>query len=226
MVQIHPSDFNKPSARAIEDNINAKYADKVIHQVGLCVGFHSIISTSEGLIGHGTGLVNVNVDFRVIVFRPFKGEIVLATITHSGPRSGVHLSHDFFADVVVPPETLFEGSAWTRDDRGGEGFVVLNKNPESGEEEEWFHDKNEKCMYRVEEEQWHDLSPKAQSKLPNFLNHARENDDKLRESPYLIRGSMMLSGLGPTLWWYDPDATYVENGDGTAAGDAKMALGS
>ena len=68
----------------------------MIYKVGLVVCFHSMISASEGLIGHGTGSVHVNVDFRAIVFRPFKGEIIAATITGAGLTEGIDLSLGFF----------------------------------------------------------------------------------------------------------------------------------
>jgi DNA-directed RNA polymerase III subunit RPC8 len=62
---------------AIEDNINEKYANKVrdsrpgcdlsisdsvqvIQKIGLCISFYDLLESSDGLIGHGTGLVNVN----------------------------------------------------------------------------------------------------------------------------------------------------------------------
>jgi DNA-directed RNA polymerase III subunit RPC8 len=79
LVQIRPEDFSKFSAVAIEDNINEKYANKVsnrmslshdkaltryfwqvIQKIGLCIGFYDLLKSSDGLIGHGTGLVNVN----------------------------------------------------------------------------------------------------------------------------------------------------------------------
>ena len=115
VVQIKPSEFTKSSLRAVEDFINTKYADKVIHKVGLCVGFHSLISATEGLIGHGNGIVHVNVDFRMIVFRPFQGEILRGTITHSN-NAGIYLSMDFFEDVVVPPQFLFDNTKWDKDE--------------------------------------------------------------------------------------------------------------
>lgn len=59
-MQIAPDDFRKKSVTAIEDNINTKYANKVIQKIGLCVCLYDLLWTSEGLIGHGTGLVNVN----------------------------------------------------------------------------------------------------------------------------------------------------------------------
>lgn len=33
---------------------------QVIQNVGLCIGFYDLLESSDGLIGHGTGLVNVN----------------------------------------------------------------------------------------------------------------------------------------------------------------------
>jgi DNA-directed RNA polymerase III subunit RPC8 len=59
-VQIAPSDLGKDASQAIEDNINLKYANKVIQKIGLCICFYDLLSASEGLIGHGDGLVNVN----------------------------------------------------------------------------------------------------------------------------------------------------------------------
>jgi len=32
----------------------------VIQKIGLCICLYDLLSASEGLIGHGTGLVNVN----------------------------------------------------------------------------------------------------------------------------------------------------------------------
>lgn len=225
VIQIHPSEFGKPSARAIEDFINAKYADKVVHKVGLCLGFHSIISTSEGLIGHGTGIVNVNVDFRIIVFRPFRGEIIAATISHSSPSKGIYLSHDFFEDVVVPSETLFESTEWGHDDQGVAAFIWRPKNEESGEANEYYFDRAEDCMYRVEEEQWRDLTPSMVMPTQQFVASEQE-DSGVRKIPYLLRGSMMLTGLGPTLWWSgEDDAEEAVNGvvDGIEEDEKPMA---
>ncbi|KAF2481127.1 RNA polymerase III subunit Rpc25-domain-containing protein [Neohortaea acidophila] len=217
VVQIHPTDFNKPGYRAIEDFINAKYADKVIHKVGLCVAFHSIISTSEGLIGHGTGIVNVNVDFRLIVFRPFKGEIVSAIITNAAPQVGIVLSHDFFEDVVVPPETLFQDTRWDRDENGTELFIWYQKAADYDEPTPYYFDRAEKCLYRVEEEQWTDLSPQKQKPHSQFADQG--DDLEGRRPPYLIRGSMMLSGLGPTLWWSTDE---IDGPDDDVDGDVDM----
>ncbi len=59
-MQIAPDDFRKQSHVAIEDNINSKYANKVVQKIGLCICLWDILWTSEGLIGQGDGMVNVN----------------------------------------------------------------------------------------------------------------------------------------------------------------------
>jgi hypothetical protein len=60
LIEIKPQDFDKPSKQAIKDAINTKYSNKIIQKIGLCLCLWDLLETSEGLIGHGTGLVYVN----------------------------------------------------------------------------------------------------------------------------------------------------------------------
>jgi DNA-directed RNA polymerase III subunit RPC8 len=81
----------------------------VIQKIGLCVCLYDLLWASEGLIGHGTGLVNVNgkfyylgmninflterkVEFRLIVFRPFKHEVLIGMIS-SSDQWGINSSY-------------------------------------------------------------------------------------------------------------------------------------
>lgn len=59
-MQIPPSQFEQHSRVAIENNINAKFSNRVIQKIGLCICMYDLLWASEGLIGHGDGLVNVN----------------------------------------------------------------------------------------------------------------------------------------------------------------------
>jgi DNA-directed RNA polymerase III subunit RPC8 len=78
----------------------------VVQKIGLCICLWDILWTSEGLIGQGDGLVNVNgmhwsitlsvsvltgfaVEFRMVVFRPFKGEVIVARIADQSAE-GIH----------------------------------------------------------------------------------------------------------------------------------------
>lgn len=206
MVQIVPHEFIKPSIRAIEDSINAKYADKVLHQIGLCVGFHSLVNASEGRIGHGDGIVSINVDFRLIVFRPFKGEILMGTIVSSDMTNGIYLSTEFFDDIQVPPSVLPENTIF---DPGENLFIWRYREDDNVDEfKDYYFDRAEKCLFRIETEQWHDMTP-GQNPEPEPIVEEGENARKI---PYAVQASMMHSGTGPKLWWVD--TTVTEDGSG------------
>lgn len=42
------------------ESSSANSCSKVIQKIGLCIAFYDLLESSDGLIGHGTGLVNVN----------------------------------------------------------------------------------------------------------------------------------------------------------------------
>ncbi|CAD0030770.1 unnamed protein product [Aureobasidium pullulans] len=201
LIQISPQDFEKRSAQAIEDNINLKYADKVIHRVGLCVALYDILQTSEGLIGHGTGIVNVNVDFRMIVFRPFKGEILTGKILSSSDM-GIRISMGFFDDIFVPaPGMLFEPAKHHLTEDGERVWVW-----ETAPDNLLYFDVNEVVKFRVEAETWTDLSPEKQP-APG------EEVEVYRRSPYEIT---------VTFWWREPDEEEAaEEGEEEADGGAE-----
>ena len=48
-------------------------------------------------------------EFRLVVFRPFKGEVITGRISSSSD-TGIKVALDFFDDVHVPLELMFEGS--------------------------------------------------------------------------------------------------------------------
>ncbi|KAI9858532.1 MAG: DNA-directed RNA polymerase III subunit rpc25 [Vezdaea acicularis] len=189
LVEITPEDFQKPSFEAIEDNLNAKYANKVIQKVGLCICVYDILTASEGYIGHGTGIANVNVEFRLVVFRPFKGEVLVGKIS-SSTEHGIKIRLDFFDEIFVPGHLLFENTRFSAQEA-----VWIWQN----EGVQLFFDKNETVRFRVENELWHDQVP-----LPP--SERAEQSAAERRSPYTLEASMGQGGLGCTLWWDESEA--------------------
>lgn len=108
-----------------------------------------ILTSTEGLIGHGTGLVNINVEFRLVVFRPFRGEIIYGRIKSSN-QDGIVIDLEFTSEVFVPWQNLFENSEY----RESEGCWVWK-----GETDEFFFDRGEAVLIRVEQEEWFDQRP-------------------------------------------------------------------
>jgi len=117
--------------------------------VGLCVALWDLLSATEGLIGHGTGLVNINAEFRLAVFRPFRGEIIYGRIKTSTPE-GIVIDLDFTSEVFVPYQNLFENSRFEK----SENVWVWNSDGT-----ELFLDKGEPVLFRVEQEEWIDQRP-------------------------------------------------------------------
>lgn len=104
-MKIVPNDFKKGDNSAITDVLNEKYANKVVQEVGLCICIHDVLHTSEGFILYGDGCSYIKgtlacrdsmyarlmchlVTFRMVVFRPFAGEILTGKIKSCSP-SGV-----------------------------------------------------------------------------------------------------------------------------------------
>ena len=76
--------------------------------MGLCISLYDLSKVSEGMIGQDGG-AHVSVEFRMIVFRPFKGEVLTGRIS-SATATGVKVRTDFFDEIFVPAAGLFEGS--------------------------------------------------------------------------------------------------------------------
>ncbi|KAM0435997.1 hypothetical protein ACHAPT_002889 [Fusarium lateritium] len=182
LVQIAPEDFSKRSKDAIEDNINAKYSNRVIQKIGLCICLYDLQWASEGLIGHGTGLVNVNVEFRMVVFRPFKGEVMMGRIRSSTP-AGINVGTDFFDDIFVSFEDLPPGAEYSHSDQ----LWIWNVD----EEQRLFYDNHEMVRFQIFDEEWHDQAPAGPT----------QQEESPAKTPYRIKATMAADGMGPCIWW-------------------------
>lgn len=186
LVQITPQDFHKKSMQAIEDNINAKYANKVIQKIGLCICLYDLTWASEGLIGHGTGTANVNAEFRLVVFRPFKGEVIMGRISRCSPE-GIHVRTDFFDNIFVEAEELPDGCQY---DHNEQLWVWESENGSL------YWDIHETVRLAVVGEEWNDQTPTKPT-----ASMDEETPQEVKLPPYIVKGSMKAEGLGCTLWW-------------------------
>ncbi|KAK3990272.1 RNA polymerase III subunit Rpc25-domain-containing protein [Cladorrhinum sp. PSN332] len=189
LVQIHPKEFGVLSIHALQDAINTKYSNKLVLGIGLCICLQEIVWHSEGLVGHGDGLVNVNVEFNMVVFRPFKGETIQARIASQTPL-GMRLSTEFFDSIYIPESHLPAGAEFNPAD----GIWVWKT-----DDQELFYDHNEIVRCKVIGEEWHDRTPTEP------IDMADESAEALafssRRPMYQIIGSMDDVGLGACLWW-------------------------
>ena len=76
IVHVKPWLFDKDLTIIIEDELNKKFANKVIYELGLCVALFDILNIENSYILPGDGSSHTRVTFRYIVFRPFIDEIL------------------------------------------------------------------------------------------------------------------------------------------------------
>ena len=55
LIRLDPNEFSTPIAEAMEDEINKKYSNKVIHNVGLCICLYDIQTFEDGITKNGDG---------------------------------------------------------------------------------------------------------------------------------------------------------------------------
>ena len=111
LVQIHPSYFRLPVLLAIEEELNRKYSNRVVLNLGLGIKVFEIKKVSDPIV-HACqdGSYQQKVVFTLIVFKPFEGEIILGIIKECDITTGVRVHLNFFEDIYIPPSFLIEPS--------------------------------------------------------------------------------------------------------------------
>jgi DNA-directed RNA polymerase III subunit RPC8 len=87
------------------EQIEAKYANKIILNVGLGILFYDFLHIGEPYLYPGSGSSIQIVRFRLVVFRPFVGEVLVGRVISSNKES-VKVSLDFFDDIIIPHTQL------------------------------------------------------------------------------------------------------------------------
>ncbi|ORX85228.1 hypothetical protein BCR32DRAFT_229818 [Anaeromyces robustus] len=197
-VKILPRYFYKNRNEAIIDEINHKYSNKVLHNVGLCIELLDLIEVSDGIVlPCKDGSYTVKVTFKMIVFRPFIGETLIGKVSNSSEK-GIKVSMGFFDDITIPASQLTPDTTFDKT----QNVWIWNFN----ETDKLYIDKNEEIRFQVLTELFVDTGP--MSKKKPFGQDPQESTKQLNESaeselvvPYSIIGTITQQGLGLTSWW-------------------------
>lgn len=54
---VHPSHFGVPTEQALISEINKKYANRVMHEIGLCICVFDLVEAGEGKVRYGDGFL-------------------------------------------------------------------------------------------------------------------------------------------------------------------------
>ncbi|EFJ12066.1 hypothetical protein SELMODRAFT_235152 [Selaginella moellendorffii] len=79
-LRIPPANLVLPLLDAITLEIHRLFLDKVVKDLGLCVSLYDIQSIEGGFVFPGDGAPTYTVEFQLVMFRPFPGEILVAKL--------------------------------------------------------------------------------------------------------------------------------------------------
>lgn len=191
-LRIAPQRFEDEEG-AVRDEINKKYANKVLYGIGLVLGLYDLLSVSDGVIHPGDGGSHVKVSFRLVVFKPFVGEVLSGSITNSD-SDGIWVSMSFFEDVHIPPSCLPSPSQFDESEKCWRW--VWNDN------DMWL-DIGQEIQFRVFAVEYG--ARDAHSKPPTRLNTdqlvAADEKPSASQPPMTITGYINEPGLGLLCWW-------------------------
>lgn len=163
-IKIEASQLGLDTITALTFNINAKYSNRILPNVGLCISHFDYSSISEGRLTNRDGCTYYKVTFRLIVFRPFVGEMLEGFIT-SSDEGGIRITLGFFDDVHVSRDALPSPCGY--DHSQAQWFSLFFPEDEmvqedpllSAEEDRWYLKKGDIVRFRVEGDEFNEPEP-------------------------------------------------------------------
>ncbi|CAB3397300.1 unnamed protein product [Caenorhabditis bovis] len=184
-VAIKPHELGKSQTTIIKKRLNQRLANMVVPDLGLCICVYDITEIGDSYILPGEGNCRVRVTFRMIVFRPFKDEVIEGKVIGSS-KLGLTLSLEFFEDIFVPAEKLPEPHVFEED-----GQVWYWEYPtEDGEPPaKLYMDPGKVVRFKTIDVIFKDLKPDLTA------------EELKNEKSMEVIGTMAGTGLGCVGWW-------------------------
>ncbi|RSH92275.1 DNA-directed RNA polymerase III subunit rpc25 [Saitozyma podzolica] len=217
-VPVAPKAFTVPPAITIQDSLNKKFANKLISDKGLALSVYDILTAEDGKVTWGNGMMYYRVSFRLMLFAPFVGEVIVGKVLDV-TASYIRVSLDFFQDIYIPPTLLPPNSAydpsqkgwfWYSDDE--DRILTPSELLNTVVASRLYIDKGEPIRFRVDSVEWQDIRPEPPSS--NTGPGAQVNGDAdeqadvelvkkdpIEKAGYKVIGTIAESGLGVVSWW-------------------------
>lgn len=182
-LRLPPHLLSLPLNEAIKGELEGLFLDKVIANLGLCISVYDISSIEGGFIFPGDGASTYTVKFRLLMFRPFVGEVITSKLKES-TSDGLHLSLGFFDDIYVPVPFL-------------PNPLHSEPDPENKNQILW------KWEYRGE---YYPIDAVDEIRFRvhavNYPSVPLEQEEGSKPfAPMVVTGSLDADGLGPISWW-------------------------
>eukprot|EP00127_Corallochytrium_limacisporum_P004880 Clim_evm24s191 gene=Clim_evmTU24s191 len=190
-----------PVDGAIEDEINRRYANKVVLDLGLCICLWDIVSRGDIKVNPDSGTYFSTVEFNYVVFRPFIGEVMTGKIRNMS-HHGIRVSLRFFDDVWIPTKHLQDPSTFSKEEQ----LWIWQ-----WENHSLYMDMEEVIRFRVTGVSFHDIHP-AIDQGEHALSGGSESEGdpvhekaSIRRAPMVVTGAINEPGLGCLSWWQEDE---------------------
>ncbi|RVW54943.1 DNA-directed RNA polymerase III subunit RPC8 [Vitis vinifera] len=221
-LRLPPHLLDLPLNEAIKGELESLFLDKVIANLGLCISVYDIRSIDGGFVFPGDGASTYTVEFRLVMFRPFVGEIITAKLKESDANglqylgsavesckslssSIVEVACLVLKDSLVVPclsEVAFEVSLGFFDDIYIPVHLMPNPchceaDPENKSQVIWIWDYQEQ-KFPIDGLDEIRFQVQSVSYPPIPVEQPKESKPF---APMMIMGSLDYDGLGPVSWW-------------------------
>ncbi|RID48918.1 hypothetical protein BRARA_I05392 [Brassica rapa] len=195
-VRVPPDLLKLPLEVAIKKVLQKLFLDKVLSN-GLCLCIYDIKSAGGGFVLPGDGAPTYKVVFRIVVFRPFVGEVIAARFKESD-SNGLRLTLGFFEDIYVPAPLIPQPNRCEPDpyNRSQMRWVWIF------EEQEYIIDHSCQINFRVENISYPPVPTERAEDAKPF-------------APMVVIGTIDDDGLGPVSWWEGCSERNNEDDDDT-----------
>jgi DNA-directed RNA polymerase III subunit RPC8 len=115
-IRIPPSMFFQSTRECAHQEIDKKYPNRVIMDVGLVIcRYGDVTQIGDGVCVPGDGAAHHEVVFRLVIFRPFVEEVCLGHILESN-EEGIKVGlGDFFSDIFIPAYWMLRPSQYDKE---------------------------------------------------------------------------------------------------------------
>lgn len=113
---VAPSMFYQPTMTCVHDEIDKKYPNRVIMDVGLVIcRYGDVLQIGDGVCVPGDGGAHHEAVFRLVVFRPFVEEVCVGTIQSCSEEGIVVSLGEFFYDIFIPAYWMLRPSIYDKE---------------------------------------------------------------------------------------------------------------
>eukprot|EP00727_Mastigamoeba_balamuthi_P001937 m51a1_g11740 putative dna-directed rna polymerase (217) ;mRNA; r:149361-150312 len=198
-VKVAPGDFGN-FERCVVRELDRKYANRVIYDVGLGVSVYDVLSMRNALVYSSEPACHVHATFRLVVFRPPVGAVLAGTVKRAW-ASGLQISLGFFDDCIISSANMPKPSLFS----DVEKLWYWNYN-----DNQLWMEIGQEIRFRVE-----DVIFQAPKSQPKPVTPSAGDGDAEPEAPapqlaydaeslpMVVLGLMEEPGLGMVSWWQD-----------------------